>query len=96
MRDDPRPSPLPQGGDPPTSALVREDGNDLARLPEVRQAVWAVLEELIHHPGHASCSIVMRWQRRGIKEILVQAGREHRFLVRQGEPEGATERAVRR
>jgi len=62
-------------------------------VADVKRCLGEVFDELLAHEGHASMSCSIRWLRKDLKEVLVAAGKEHRFVVRHPRRPSAPPRA---
>lgn len=46
-----------------------------------RARLMAVFDELLHHDGYGSFKVELRILRRGQKEVIVDCGKQYRFVV---------------
>lgn len=88
-------------GDPPRSAAKPAPASEALQTrptPSTPQYVKAMLltiyDELFEHDGYATLKVEMRILRRGQKEVILDAGKQFRFVVeyRAGDVPGNPER----
>ncbi len=59
-----------------------EETNCFSRIhSHVIEQLHKCYQELFEHSGHGKMSIEMRFLKRGQKEVLINCGREYRFIV---------------
>ncbi|MEK8086771.1 hypothetical protein WNB94_10160 [Aquabacterium sp. A3] len=54
---------------------------DTPALAPVRARLLTLLDELIRHDGYGSMRVDVRLLKRGQKEVIVDCGKQHRFVV---------------
>lgn len=47
----------------------------------VKKRLLGLLDDLIHHDGYGSLKVEIRLLRRGQKEIIIDAGKQYRYIV---------------
>lgn len=53
----------------------------LATNSPVKKRLLGLLDELVNHDGYGSLKVEIRLLRRGQKEIIIDAGKQYRYVV---------------
>ena len=56
---------------------------------EAKEKILELYDDLFAHDGYGEMQVVMRFLRRGQKEIIVHCGKEYRFVVAYQKPGSA-------
>ena len=70
---------------PGTGTIRRGPGGVAATADAARAKLNDCFADLLAHAGHGELRVESRWDRAGVREILVLYGRQFRYLIREAE-----------
>lgn len=73
---------ITNGWSPLTPGVVTLDSPAaLATLPPLQAKLLSLLDEVLAHDGFGSVHVDVRLLKRGQKEVILDCGKQHRFVV---------------
>jgi hypothetical protein len=70
---------------PSTGTIRRGPGRIDATADAARGKLNDCFADLLAHAGHGELRVEARWDRAGVREILIHYGRQFRYLIREAE-----------